>query len=446
MNHIALRIAGLVAALIAVHTGRAGATTLTDSQIFGQFNAVIFNNFSASSEIEGRTVVGGNVTGGTNFEIRSGLATSSFGALTVYGAITDSGTLNVDNGGNIAVAGNNNATFSLNSGGSAYIGGTNSNALTVSGGTGSLSVIGANSGALSLSSGGSVYVGNGNTANISVNGGGTTLAINGNTSNTIALNTGDTLSLNGSNNGTIQLNGGNLFYTGSAGSITNANGGTATQVSSLTLTAPTSTLGSFATTFQTPLTALSTQLAGVAANSTATLASGNLTFNASPNSSGVAVFDVNTSQFNGASNVVINLDGATSVIINVNVDSCVTNVCTFSPTANFQNPTGYASTVLWNFINATNLNFTTEIGGSILAPDATVDNSVSIDGTLVAASDSSSQGELHSYPYTGTFPGNSVPAPEPASLTIFGTAIAGLAALRRRRGSIGSKMSGRRVV
>jgi choice-of-anchor A domain-containing protein len=73
--------------------------------------------------------------------------------------------------------------------------------------------------------------------------------------------------------------------------------------------------------------------------------------------------------------VTINLDGATSVIINVNVDSCSTNVCTFAPTVDFENPTDYASAVLRNFVNATNLNFTTEFGGSIFAPDASVENS-----------------------------------------------------------------------
>lgn len=163
----------------------------------------------------------------------------------------------------------------------------------------------------------------------------------------LSLNSASRLSLNGSNTGTIQLNGGSLIYTGSAGNVTNANGGSSIKVASLNLTAPTSTLGVFATTFQTPLTALSTQLNGVAANSTATSANGTVTFNAAPNGNGVAVFDVNTSLFSGASSVAINTDGATSVIINVNVSSCVVNVCTFSPTANFQNPTGYASTVLW---------------------------------------------------------------------------------------------------
>jgi choice-of-anchor A domain-containing protein len=145
---ITFRIAGLLAAWVAVTTGRAAATTLTDSQIFSQFNAVIFDNFSASSEVEGRTVVGGNVTSGSNFTIKSGLVTSSFGALSVYGSVTDAGTLNIDNGGSVAIAGSNSATLNLNGGVSAYVGGTNSGNVAVSGGTGSLVIIGSNNGTL----------------------------------------------------------------------------------------------------------------------------------------------------------------------------------------------------------------------------------------------------------------------------------------------------------
>jgi choice-of-anchor A domain-containing protein len=429
MNHVTLRLAGLLAALVALTAGRASATTLTDSQIFGQFNAVIFDNFSASSEVEGRTVVGGNVTGGSNFEIHTGLEASTFGALTVYGNVTDSGSLNIDNGGSVTIAGSNSASFNLNTGGSAYVGGNNSGTLT--GGSGSLGVIGTNSGALSLANGGSVYVGNGNAGSITANGGTNTVQINGNNSGSVSLNNSSTMQLNGSNTGTIVQNGGSLSYTGSAGNVTNVNNGPTKQVSSVTLTAPTSTLGSFASTFQTQLTALSSQLSGMAANSTATVSNGVVSFNASPNSSGVAVFNVNFSLFSGASTVQINLDGATSVIINVNVDSCASNVCILA--ANFENPTDYASAVLWNFANATNLNFTTEFGGSILAPEGTVYNSAAIDGTLVAANDSGSGGELHSYPYTGTFPGSPTAAPEPASLALVGSGIAGLAAIRRRR-------------
>jgi choice-of-anchor A domain-containing protein len=360
MTQIAPRLVGLLLAMVVLTTGRAGATTLTDNQIFNRFNAVIFTNFSSSSDVQGRTVVGGNInSGGTKFEINSGLAASSFGALTVYGSVSGS-TFQANNGGGIAIAGSNSANFNLN-GGSATIGGSNSGNMSA---TGSLTVAGANSGTVSLTNGGSVYLGsNGSGGNFSVSGGGTTtVAINGNNAGTVTLANGSTLSLNGSNTGTIYANGGSVNYTGTQGNVTNVNGGTVTKVSSLAQTAPTSTLGSFATTFQTPLTQLSTQLKGVAANSTATVSNGALTFNANPNSSGIAAFAVNTSQFNGASSVAINLDGATSVIINVNVDSCVANVCTLAPSVNFNNDTSYAGTVLWNFVNATNLNFTTEIG------------------------------------------------------------------------------------
>jgi hypothetical protein len=266
-------------------------------------------------------------------------------------------------GDGIAIAGTNSANFNLNGGGSAYVGSGNSGNLAVNGGSASLNVIGPNSGALSLSGGG-VYVGDGNTGSITANGSHTTLGVNGNTSGTLQLNRSSTLSLNGSNTGTIRLNGGTLIYTGNEGNVTNINNGTATQVSSLSLAAPASTLGSFATTFRTPLTALSTQLNGVAANSIASVSGGAIIFNATPDGSGVAVFDVNTSLFAGASSATFKLDGATSVIINVDVNNCVSDICAFSPgNLNFlQGPvegsTDYASTVLWNFVNATSLDFT----------------------------------------------------------------------------------------
>jgi choice-of-anchor A domain-containing protein len=434
-----LCVLGLVAAGVSGTAGCADAVPLTDSQIFSQFNAVIFGNMTTSSEVEGRTVVGGNlsVSNSVNFEIAGGLAASSYGALSVYGNVYAGGaTLNIDNGG-VTIAGTNNASLGLNNGGAAYIGGANTGNVSVSG-SGSIGIIGTNTGTLSVSSG-SVYVGgagagggSANSGSVTVNGGTTSpwIAVNGTNTGNLTMNGGGgSAAVNGNNSGSIS--GGTLSYTG--GSQTgNLNGGaTATQVGSLNLTAPVSTLGSFQSTFLTQLTQLSSQLNTVAANSTAALVSGSVTFNANPNSSGVAVFDINASLFNGASSITLNLDGATSVIINVNVDSCASNVCAFNPTVNF-NDSSYASVLLWNFVNATNLNFTTEFGGSILAPDAAVTDSSPIDGTVVAASLSTTS-ELHSHPYTGTFPGGPVPAPEPASLALFGTGVAGLAAMRRRR-------------
>jgi choice-of-anchor A domain-containing protein len=416
----------LVLALGLPH-GNARAGVLSNSDLFGQFNAIIFGNFTTSSEVGGRVAVGGTVSGGGSYDFAPNNATaSSFAALSVYGSVTSGGTYNVNGSGGVAIAGSNNATFNLNTAGPVYIGGNNSGA--ISGATGNVTIVGANSNNLTTS-GGSVYVG-GNSGAIKVNGSAATIAMNGNNTGTLQVNAnGSTLSLKGSSSGNISMNKGTINYTGSLGSG-NLNNDTLNHVASLNLTPPASTLGSFATTFLQPLTQLSTQLAGLTANSSTSLVNGSLTFNGHPNSAGVATFNVNSSQFNGASTITLNLGGATSAIINVNVDTCVSSVCAFNPTVNF-NDASYASVLLWNFVNATNLNFTTEFGGSILAPFAAITDSSPIDGTVVAASLSTSS-ELHSYAYTGTFPG-SAPAPEPAGLAVFGTGLVGLAMLGRRK-------------
>lgn len=361
-----LKILGLIAPMFAMGAGGAYTGALTTADIFSQFNAVIFGNFSTSSDVEGRTIVGGNLTGGATFDLNPvGAAASAYSALSVYGSATSAGSYNVNNAGGIAIAGSNAASFNLNGGGSAYVGGANSGSLTLQNGIGSLAVVGSNSGTLQLGSGGTVYVG-GTTGGINTTGS-ATVSINGNNTANLNINGGGTVSLNGSNLGTVSLNGGSLAYTGSQSGNLNLNGGaTATKVASLALSAPTSTLGSFATTFQAPLTALSTQLNTLAVTSAATSANGAITFNATPNSSGVAVFDVNTSLFAANSTVNVKLGGATSVIVNVNVDSCVSSNCSFSlpNSVNFANPTGYAAAVLWNFVNATSLTFTNEFGGT----------------------------------------------------------------------------------
>jgi choice-of-anchor A domain-containing protein len=460
----------------------AGAATLSASNILSQFNAVVFGNFSSTSDVEGLTVVGGNVTGGASFDINpASAAASAYAGLTVYGNETSGATFNVNNGGGVAIAGTNAGNLTLNGGGTAYVGsgntgsinassgsgsitiggsnsgtltagssssvfvgGANSGNISVTNGSGTVSVLGANSATVALSGGGTVYTGS-NGGTVSVNGGSGTVSINASNTNQLTLNNGGRATING-NTGNVNLNGGSLTYTGSQTGNLNLNGGATSQhVSSVTITppaAPVSTLGSFASTFQAPMTALSSQLNGVAANSSVAVSGNSIAFNAAPNSSGVAVFDVNTSLFTNNSTVTLNLDGATSVIINVNVDSCVQNACafTFGSSVNFSNPTGYADDVLWNFVNATGLTFSDEFGGTVLAPLATVTNKAPIDGTLVA-DDYVGNGELHSHPYIGTLPGGTLqppgggsnPIPEPASLVTLGIGMAGLAAVRRRR-------------
>ncbi len=407
--------------------GAARAGVLSANDIFAQFNAVIFGDFTTSSEVGGRVAVGGTVNGGGNYDFApNDAAPSSFAALSVYGSITSGGTYNVNGSGGIAIAGSNNATFNLNTAGPVYVGGNNSGAIT--GATGNVTIVGANLNNLTTN-GGAVYSG-GNAGRITVNGSPATIAMNGDNAGTLQVNAnGSTLALNGSNTGTIGLNNGTILYTGGLGSG-NLNNDTLNHVAGLTLSPPASPLGSFASTFQQPLTQLSTQLAGLAANSSTTLVNGNLIFTGHPDSAGVATFTINSSQFIGASSITLNINGATSAIINVNVDSCVSGVCAFNPTVNF-NDTGYAPVLLWNFVNATNLNFTTEFGGSILAPHAAITGSSPIDGTVVAASLSTTS-ELHSYAYTGTLP-DPVPVPEPVGLAVFATGLAGAVFARRKR-------------
>ena len=475
---VALALGGLVPGSPAP----AGAATLSASGILSQFNAVVFGNFSTTSDVEGLTVVGGNVTGGASFDTNpASVRSSAFAGLTVYGNETSGATFNINNGGGAVIAGTNAANLNLNGGGNAYVGSANTGSINASSGSGSITVGGSNSGTLTAGSSSSVFVGAANSANISVTsgagtasvlgnnsatvslaGGGTvyagsnsgtvsvsggsgTVSVNGSNTSQLTLNNGGTATING-NTGNVNLNGGSLTYTGSQTGNLNLNGGATSQhVSSVNITAPTapaSTLGSFASTFQAPLTALSSQLNGVAANSSVAVSGNSIAFNAAPNTSGVAVFDVNTSLFTNNSTVTLNLDGATSVIINVNVDSCAQNACafTFGSSVNFSNPTSYADDVLWNFVNATGLTFSDEFGGTVLAPLATVTNNAPIDGTLVA-DDYVGNGELHSHPYAGTLPGGAIqpptggsnPIPEPASLVTLGIGVAGLAGVRRRR-------------
>jgi hypothetical protein len=109
---------------------------------------------------------------------------------------------------------------------------------------------------------------------------------------------------------------------------------------------------------------------------------------------------------------------------------------------NFLNPTTYADDVLWNFSDASSLTFGTEFGGTVLAVDAAVSNTNSIDGDVIAQTFTGT-GELHDYPYDGVLPGTSItitsnglPAPEPSALAVLSVAVAGLAAMRWRRRAV----------
>lgn len=436
----------------------AQAGTMSVSDIFSQFNAVVFKSFNTTSDVAGRTVIGGNLIGSNSstFYINpQGEAASSFGALSVYGSVTSTATYNVNNGGSVNIHGSNRAGFSFNNGGTAYIGGSNSGNLTLMNGAGSLTIGKANSGTLQVA-GGSVYLG-GNSGNLTANGN-AAVSINGNNAGQIILNSGGSVALKGNTSAPIIVNGGgSVRYSGTSssnGSKITINGQhTGTHVSNLVVQKPASTLSSFATTFKTPLTDLSKQLNTLTANSVATVSGNAVTFKATPSSSGgVAVFDFTASLLNNASTVTIDLGNASSAIINVNVAGSYS----FPSGLNFQSPTSYAGKVLWNFINASAITFGTEFGGSVLAPNALVTNNSPIDGTLIASA-YKGNGELHNYSYTGSLSltqgstGTGSPTaggststttagsaqtgtavPEPTSLLLLSGGVGALGYLRRR--------------
>ena len=382
--HLPFCVAASLLAATPVH-----AQALTASQILQQFNAVIFGNFASSADVEGRTVIGGNVTGGASFYIDPSAheASSTFAGVSVYGASNGGGSINVDDGGGITVAGLNNATLSLNGGNSVYIGGANS-------------------------------------GNITNNGGAATIGINGNNTATITSNGGGTISINGTS-GSINGTTGTNLYLPSASDVTGNINNATIHYGPVNLTNP---LPNFNTTIETPMINLSTQLKGLTANSTVSYSAGTYTFNATPNAAGQAIFNISSSVLTaGNENLSFNANGATTIIVNVTCGGANCSITLPSSTDDL-NPTTYAAETIWNFYNATTLNFGSEFGGTVLAPDAAVANSSPIDGDLIANS-FTGNGELRSYPFTGNL---TFAVPEPAGLGLLGVGLAGLIAARRR--------------
>lgn len=101
------------------------ATPLSAEEILQQFNLVVLGDLDSTSEVEGRTYVGGNLAGASsNYFIRgSQSAPSDFAALVVRGNV-GGGSKNVNSGGSVAIGGNLGTRIDLNgSGGKRYVAG-----------------------------------------------------------------------------------------------------------------------------------------------------------------------------------------------------------------------------------------------------------------------------------------------------------------------------------
>jgi choice-of-anchor A domain-containing protein len=109
----------------ATSAGTAQATALTAQQILSSFNLVSSGNVTTNSDIEGSTIVGGNLNGATFFNNGSDLPANP--SVTVYGTL-GGGSENFNNHGSLYYAGTT-SQVNYNGGGQHYT--TLPNALTV---------------------------------------------------------------------------------------------------------------------------------------------------------------------------------------------------------------------------------------------------------------------------------------------------------------------------
>jgi choice-of-anchor A domain-containing protein len=308
-KRFALALTMLAAPALMLASSPAMAATLTSTQILDQFNAVVTNNFSTNSDVEGRLVAGNiNNSGSSTFYEKPNAqsAASSFKGVNAL-TIQSCPGCNVNNGGGVDYVTSNAGTFNLNGGGS----------------------VAKNSPSFAMSD------------------------------------------------------------------------------------------------FTTPLNGLVTQLSALTANSTVNAPNSNsLVFNVAP-VNGVAVFTLTAAQLAGLSGTNYNISflnetSATSIIINVTGGS-------FSEGGgeNFNSDTYLDEHVIWNFEDASNLNFKTW-GGAILGEDATVTNTSPLNGFLYAENFTGG-GELHDFPFQG-----GVPEPETWAMMIVGIGGIGLMSRRRR--------------
>jgi choice-of-anchor A domain-containing protein len=221
--------------------------------------------------------------------------------------------------------------------------------------------------------------------------------------------------------GAIQVNAGNVVVGGSilAGRTINMNSlGTVSQGNSSLL--PSSPVAQ--------AVADSLYWSTLAANSTVTVKNNQLTFNCAQNAS-LAVFNITASQLLGTANQSIALStaaGTGQILINVS-GANASELSSVNFLSSFQN---WGTNITFNFYQATNVSFSTETYGYVVAPDATVSSDAPIVGGVMCETlDTSSEVEMGGTPnYVG---GASVPDGG-ATVALLGLSISSAALIRRK--------------
>ena len=364
MNVSKLALAGLLFVSFS-HAANATSVEVEAMSLLHEYNLITSGNVTSYSEVDGNALIGGNLSGGMyNMHVTSNAVVSS---LTVAGNVQG----NVQTKGKgLNVGGDVSGYITTNDGGNAYVGSVSGTLQNNANGSGSSSVVG---------------------------------DISGN----------------------VNTNGGNTIYGGNLTGSATANGGGSVLNQSVSVPFDPATRASNAIT---TLDQFSGQLSGVGANSSYSITGGKVTFNATADSNGLAIFTINDAKnfFDSAYEFDFNIGSAQSILFNV-----------FSGTntdlnlhANFlaNAAPNLGSILLWNFIDATSLNVQAQFGGSLLALNADVTTGQNIEGTLVAKS-LTQYAEIHSQP-SSFVPPSAVPIP--AAAFLFGPALLGFMGLRRK--------------
>ena len=221
------------------------------------------------------------------------------------------------------------------------------------------------------------------------------------------------------------------------GTIANTNVNSNTVNSGLATSDPsfTADLQLQASVLDTSMHGLSQDLAALDANSTATFSGNRATFNATPGTDGVAVFQISAADLDKIGEIQFNANGADTVVVNVSGKNITLN-------DNFLGGTsGLGENVIWNFSEAETLDLSTAWGGSILAPDADAHTRNYVEGSAVFGS-LVQDGEFHLGTYGGSYNppsnpggggGDPTPVPEPGTMLLFVIGAGGLLYVARRR-------------
>jgi choice-of-anchor A domain-containing protein len=94
-------------------------TPAAHASLLSEWNLIVKNNVTTSSEVDGSARIGGNLTGTSNYSIHLVSAANGDG-LAVGGNITG-GNIQINHGGNLRVGGSNFGTVNLNGGGTTIV-------------------------------------------------------------------------------------------------------------------------------------------------------------------------------------------------------------------------------------------------------------------------------------------------------------------------------------